>query len=98
MSDVGRDEAHEVLVHAYSEPISEEGDAVTDIAAFHDATTSFLALMDQHSGDDGELPDDLDADTKRQLHTAQTLLKRATSGIEAAAADRLTELETETDQ
>lgn len=97
MSDVDRDEAHEAIVHAYNRPNSEEEVAVADLADYHDAATAFVALLDQHTGDDGELPADLDGDTKRQLTTAQTMLKRASSGIVDTAVERIDELETEAD-
>lgn len=97
MSDVDRDEAHEALVNA-KHPNSEEEVAVADIATYHDAATAFAALMDQHTGDDGELPADLDGDTKRQLKTAQTMLKRASSGIVDTAVERIDNLDMEADQ
>ena len=80
----GKDEAAERLYEAYGGKYDEE---VGDLAAFHNAATSFLATIDSHGPD--ELPDDLDADTKRQINTARSQLPRAISGIEEAAAERL---------
>lgn len=89
-----RDEARRTLQEAYGGNITtEEEIEVADLAALHDAATSFLATIDTHADD--ELPEDLDTQTKRRLSTAETELPKAISGIEAAAEDRLTELEEE---
>lgn len=79
-----RDDARLRLQEAYGGQYDED---VGDLAALHDAATSFLATLDSHAPE--ELPDDLDADTKRQLNTARSQLPKALSGIEEAAEERL---------
>lgn len=79
-----RDDARLRLQEAYGGQYDED---VGDLAALHDAATSFLATLDSHAPE--ELPDDLDADTRRQLNTARSQLPKALSGIEKAAEERL---------
>jgi hypothetical protein len=97
MSDdnVTPDEAHEVLADAYGGLVTDKGEAVIDLAGLHDAANSFLNLYDSHTDDEGTLPEDLDAETKRQLKTADTVLRKAVAGLDETAADRLAEFETE---
>lgn len=79
-----RNDARRRLHEAYGGKHDED---VGDLAAIHDAATSFLATLDSHAPD--ELPDDLDADTKRQINTAKSQLPKALSGIEWTAVERL---------
>ena len=86
--DVTAEEARERLMDGYGNPDPQ----LRDLTELHDGILSFLAMRDQAvelTGDDDTLPDDLDADTCRQLATAQTMLLRAKSGIEEAAQERL---------
>ena len=86
-------DAYTALVENYGSSNGPGAEALDDLAGFHNGATSFLALVDQHTDDDGRLPGDLDADTKRQLRTAQTLLERAVGGLESTAADRMDRFE-----
>lgn len=93
-SDIDRDYVYDLMAPSESGPTSQEGMAVDDLAALHDAAVTFVALYDQRTDFVG-IPDDLDTDTKRQLSTADTLLRQAISGLEDTAIDRLNELDTE---
>ena len=62
-------------------------EVVNDLAQLHDASTTFLALLDTHAPE--ELPDDLDKDTKRQLETGKEEISKAISGIEQTAKERI---------
>lgn len=86
-----REEAREIIQALYGGGGRVEVDPNTlgQLPTLHDGVTAFLAMFDQGTGDDFELPDDLDGETKRQLSTAHTLLVRATSGIEDTARERL---------
>jgi hypothetical protein len=86
--DVTAEEARERLMEGYGNPDPQ----IRDLTELHDGILSFLAMRDQAvelTGDADTLPDDLDADTRRQLATAQTMLLRAKSSIEETAQERL---------
>ena len=79
-----RDDARRRLQEAYGGRHDED---VGDLAAYHDAATSYLATLDTHAPD--EMPEDLPASTRRQLKTAVSVLEKALTGIEQTAEDRL---------
>lgn len=60
---------------------------VAELVDIHSGITSFLSLLEQAGG----VPEDLDADGKRRLSTAETNLRRALRDIEAEAEQRLDE-------
>lgn len=87
-SDVTVEDARERLMEGYGNPEPR----IHDLTELHDGVLSFLALREQAvelTGDEDTLPDDLDSETRRQLSTAETMLRRAQSGIEEAAQARL---------
>lgn len=87
MTDITREDARLELVESYGQ----HHPVLGELVELHNGATSFLAMYDQATGSDNDLPDDLRGDPSYQLKTARTYLKRAVRNIEYAATDRLRE-------
>lgn len=80
-----REDTQEALYGSYDS----HHPTLDSLSEIHNGATSLLALLDQATDDEGDLPDDLSTDTKRRITTAETNLRRALSGIEKTAQQRL---------